>query len=188
MVSTKSNFFQICGACKVGCCRNARPPITGRRKRRIDAYLAAHGVSLDHPFERGAYTFPRETREGVCVFLEENSRRCRIHPVKPETCVAGPITFDINLHTGKVEWYLKSESICPLAGVLYHDKSALETHLNHAKQVLQTLIHELRPAELFALLQIDEPDTFKIGEDPLSQKLLGQQHQLHATHRGAYRS
>jgi len=186
MVSTKSNSFQICGTCKFNCCRNARPPLTRRRKRRIDAYLAAHGLSIDHPFVRRAYTFPRETSEGVCVFLEEESRRCLIHPVKPETCVAGPITFDINLHTGNVEWFLKSENICPLAGVLYHDKRTLETHLNHAKHELQTLIHELNPEELFVLLQIEESDTFKIGEAPLSRRILDQQRKLHTTHRGAY--
>ena len=51
-----------------------------------------------------------------------------VHSVKPETCVAGPITFDINLHKGIVEFFLKKPEICAYAGVLFKDKPALKEH------------------------------------------------------------
>jgi hypothetical protein len=50
------------------------------------------GIGLENLFEDGKYVFPRETVGGRCLFLDEPTKRCKIHPVKPETCVAGPIT------------------------------------------------------------------------------------------------
>ena len=95
-----------------------------------------------------------------------------MHPVKPETCVAGPITFDINKKTGKIEWYLKLEKICPLAGIMNRDKEALKEHLKVAKREILQLVRELPPKALQAILRIEEPDTFRIDEDELSEDIL----------------
>jgi hypothetical protein len=46
----------------------------------------------------------------------------------------------------------------------YMAKGTLEDYLSHAN-----------PKELSVLLRIEEPDTFKIGEDPLSQRILEEQ-------------
>jgi hypothetical protein len=67
---------------------------------------------------------------------------------------------------------LKSESICSLADILYNDKEALEKHLSSAKKELQTLVQELDAKALCAILRIDEPSTFEIGEDSLSSEIL----------------
>jgi hypothetical protein len=85
--------------------------------------------------------------------------------VKPETCVAGPITFDINQHTQTIEWYLKTEKICPVAGALYKNNTALKSHLTSAKQQILSLLKDLSPKSLQAILKIAEPNTFKISED-----------------------
>jgi hypothetical protein len=90
-----------------------------------------------------------------------------VHPVKPETCGAGPVTFDINFSTGKVEWFLKKNEICTYAGKLYGDKEAFKKHFDVAKQQLTQLICELDPEELKVIVKIPEPETFKIGEDDL---------------------
>lgn len=168
MASRQNNFFQVCSKCRSLCCKNARPPLTGKRMKIIGGFLAAQGLRIESPFCGKAYTFPRETSEGLCVFLDNKARKCLVHSVKPETCVAGPITFDINLQAGRIEWFLKSEGICPLAGLLYRNKEALESHLRSAKKELQTLVSELDSEALCAILRIEEPETFKIGEDPLS--------------------
>lgn len=110
------------------------------------------------------YVFPREDEEGYCVFHEKETKKCIIHPVKPETCVAGPITFDVNPKTGKIEWYLKMEKICPLAGKLYRNTKMLETHLKSAKKEILRLIRQLDAKALNAILKIEEPETFKIDE------------------------
>jgi len=170
--SRQNNFFQICDKCRFDCCQNARPPVTRKRKKIMENYLAVQGLRIEKLFDNTTYAFPRETSEGFCIFFDKETRKCLVHSVKPETCVAGPITFDINLQTGKIEWFLKSENICLLASVLYKDKEALERHLSSAKKELQALVRELDAKELCAILEIEEPETFKIGEDSLSQEIL----------------
>jgi hypothetical protein len=93
-----------------------------------------------------------------------------VHPVKPETCRAGPITFDINLKTKKVEFYLKKKSICPFAGVLF-ETGDYKLHLEAAKPEIMRLIEELDTLALNTILTIPEPATFKVDELDLPQKV-----------------
>ena len=90
-----------------------------------------------------------------------------VHSVKPETCRAGPITFDINFRTKKVEYFLKKSEICAYAGELFKNKPALNDHFEVAKKEILRLIKELTADELRELTKIDEPQTFKVGEDEL---------------------
>ena len=185
MKPRQTNFFSICNTCKLWCCQNAKPPITQKRRKIIEEYLLAQGLRVNKLFEMTEYVFPRETRDGFCVFFNEETRRCRVYIVKPETCVAGPITFDINLQMGKMEFYLKFERICPLAGKLEKDMVALEKHLNSAKRELLTLVGELEAEALSAILQIDEPETWKIGETSLSKEVLERLRNQHARRKGS---
>jgi hypothetical protein len=168
----QSNFFNVCSQCRGNCCINARPPLTLRRKQIIEAYLQEQKIPIKNPFVQASYIFPREAAEGYCVFYDKNTRKCQVHPVKPETCVAGPITFDINMKTQKIEWYLKTEKICSLAGELYRDKDALRKHLESAKKEILKLVHELNSEALKAILKIEEPETFKIDEDSIENDVL----------------
>lgn len=131
------------------------------------------GISIEKPFVHADYTFPREDVDGYCIFYDKNSRKCTIHPVKPETCVAGPVTFDVNKKTRKIEWYLKMEKICPLAGAMFKNKRVLEKHLESAKKEIFRLVHELSPKALKIILKRDEPETFKIDEDEIDEDILG---------------
>jgi Fe-S-cluster containining protein len=185
MKPRQTNFFSICNTCKLCCCQNARPPITQNRRKQIEEYLLTQDLRVDKPFETTEYVFPRETKDGFCVFFDEETRRCRVYAVKPETCVAGPITFDINLQTGKIEFYLKLERICPLAGTLKKDMVALEKHVTSAKRELLTLVGELDAEALTAILQIDEPETWKIGEASLSKDVLERLRNPHAGRKGS---
>lgn len=166
------DYFAICGRCKIDCCRDARPPITSRREKIIEEYLKRNGIIIENPFVHAEYTFPREDGSGHCIFYDKNSKKCRVHPVKPETCAAGPITFDINKKTRKIEWYLKTENICVLAGELLKNKNALERHLESAKKEILRLVQELTSEALRAILKRDEPETFKIGEDEIGDNVL----------------
>ena len=163
--------FDVCGQCKSVCCRDARPPLSQSRKKILKKYLKDQNISIKEPFVKKQYSYPAYDEQFLCVLFNKQTGRCSVHPVKPETCRAGPITFDINFKTGKVEWFLKKESICPLAGVLSKNKPALSTHLEVAKQELNRLIGELDPHELKAIVKIDEPETCKIGEDDLPPKV-----------------
>lgn len=168
----QKNFFDVCGQCKDHCCRDAKPPITVKRRKIIEAYLKEQKISVENPFIQSSYTYPKEDAERCCVFYDNNASKCLVHPVKPETCVAGPITFGIDIKTKKIEWYLKMEKICSLAGVMYKDKKSLQEHFETAKKEILKLISELDPEALKAILKIEEPETFKIGEEKIGKDVL----------------
>jgi hypothetical protein len=86
--------------------------------------------------------------------------------------VAGPVTFDLNFSTKKVEWFLKKREICAFAATLYGDKAAFKKHFEIAKKQLTRLICELDPEELRTIVKIEEPQTFKIGEDDLPLEVI----------------
>jgi Fe-S-cluster containining protein len=168
----QDNFFDVCGRCKISCCQNARPPITSERRRIIEAYLKEHKIRIDNPFIQVEYTFPKEDAEGYCIFYDKKTRKCQVQSVKPETCVAGPITFDLNIESQKIEWYLKMEKICPLAGKLYENEPILRRHLESAKKEIDRLVRELNTEALQTILKREEPETFKIGEDNVGNDVL----------------
>ena len=169
----QANFFNVCENCPKSCCIGARPPVTSKRKAIIKNYLKATGLAIENAFEeKNTYMFPKEIEGNQCIFLDKSTKKCRIHPVKPETCVAGPITFDINLKTGEIEWFLKTEKICPLVGVLYRNKLMLQSHMKSARRELLKLMYDLDAEALQAILKIEESDTFEIGEDDLSPEVL----------------
>ena len=175
----ENDFFDICSRahprasqCRTNCCLNARPPLTPERTKLIEKHLKKQKIPLEKPFMQTSYTFPREDTENYCIFNDQKTGKCLIHAVKPETCVAGPITFDINTKTKKIEWHLKKETICPLAGRLYADKERLEKHRALAKTEILRLVKELDAEALKSILRIEEPETFKIAEDNVEKAVL----------------
>jgi Fe-S-cluster containining protein len=168
----ENDFFNICRQCRTSCCINTRPPLTPKRIKIIETYLKKQRIPLEKPFVQASYTFPREDMENYCVFNDRKTGKCLIHAVKPETCVAGPITFDINIKTQKIEWHLKKETICSLAGRLYADKERLRKHQALAKKEILRLVRELDTEALKAILKIEEPETFKIAEDDVERAVL----------------
>jgi len=171
----QDEFSTICEHCKSVCCKGARPPVIPRRAHIIKEYLLSRKISIEEPFEKSNYTFPRE-REEYCIFFDAERIKCLIHSAKPETCVAGPITFDINLKKACIEWYLKTGKSCALAGTLYLNKDKLREHLSIARREILILLDGLSPMETHTILRIEEPETFKIAEDQLDPHLLVKLH------------
>jgi Fe-S-cluster containining protein len=167
----QNNFFEVCSQCKnsLSCCFGTRPPITPERRKTIEAYLKREHIPIADAFAKTEYVFPREKPDGYCVFCDAKAGKCLVHPVKPETCVAGPITFDMNKRSGRVEYYIKMEKICQLAAVVYRDKELLEKHLESAKKEIVRLVDGLTREQLEAILKKDESETFKIDEDPIGR-------------------
>ncbi len=166
------NFLNVCTKCNSRCCIETTPPITHERRQIIEQYLTENKIKINEAFVQTDYVFPKVRTDKDCIFLNQKTRTCRIHPVKPETCVAGPITFDINTKTGKIEWYLKKENICPLAGVLGRNKDLLSKHLSSAKTEIMKLVQSLETSHLKAILKREEPETLKIEEDDLEKEAL----------------
>jgi len=164
--------FDVCSRCEGVCCQDANPPLSETRKKIISEYLKKQKINIKEPFTKAGYSYPAIDQASFCVFLDKKTGKCIVHPVKPETCVAGPVTFDINFSTGKVEWFLKKNEICAYAGKLYPNKEAFKRHFDVAREQLSKLISELSPEEVEIILKIPEPETFKIGEDNLPDEVL----------------
>jgi uncharacterized protein len=164
--------YDVCSECKIICCQDAKPPLSESRKKTIKHYLEEQKISVDTPFTKEAYSYPSVDQQLLCIFNSKETKRCIIHPVKPETCRAGPITFDINFKTKKVQYFLKKSEICAYAGELFKNKTAFQDHYEVAKKEIMRLIQELSAAELCELNKIDEPQTFKVGEEDLPAEVI----------------
>ncbi len=168
----KTYSYDVCSQCKITCCQDAKPPLSGNRKKILQEYLEKNQISVENPFTTEAYSYPSLDKDQVCVFNDRKTKRCMVHSVKPETCVAGPITWDINFRTGMVEFYLKKTSICEYAGVLFNDKPALKQHFLVARDHIVELIKQLSADELRAICKIEEPETFKFCQEPLPPEVM----------------
>jgi uncharacterized protein len=164
--------YDVCSGCKIICCQDAKPPLSESRKKILKAYLKEQKINLEKPFTKEKYSYPSVDEMVLCVFNSKETKRCIVHSVKPETCRAGPITFDINFKTKKVEYFLKKSEICAYAGQLYMDKAAFKTHFEVAKKEIMNLITELDEDELRELTKIEEPQTFKVGEEDLPAEIV----------------
>lgn len=163
----KTYSYDVCSECKIICCQDAKPPVSESRKKIINAYLQKQKIKVEKPFTKEKYSYPSVDKTLLCTFNSKETKRCMVHSVKPETCRAGPITFDINFKTKKVEYFLKKSEICAYAGELYKNKAAFGTHYEVAKKEIMRLVEELDANELRELTKIDEPQTFKVGEEDL---------------------
>ncbi len=173
--ASKTCSFDVCKQCQTCCCIDAKPPLTRQREQTITDYLHAQKQPAQNVFIHADYLHPAVDAEGYCTFYNKETGKCLIHTVKPETCRAGPVTFDINLQTRKVEWYLKKAEICLLAENLHANESErFKDHVEIAKTELTRLICELDADALKAILKIPEPQTFKIGENDLPKETLNQ--------------
>lgn len=166
--ASRTCSFDVCQDCQVCCCQGARPPLSEDRVEKIKDHLKKKGIAVGQPFEKRGYVYLALDEVGFCVFYDKKTKRCKVHEVKPETCVAGPVTFDINCQTKKLEWFLKTAEICAFAGKLYRNRERLAEHFKTARQQILELINGLDGESLRAILKIEEPQTFKIGEELLA--------------------
>lgn len=144
----------ICMECGGRCCIDAHPPVSAACRQR----LIAAGVPED-AFESAGYCRLKARRDGSCI-LSENGM-CTIHGIKPETCRAGPFTFD--MEGDRIAIYLKHESICPMVGLLQSVPSAYRTQYEQAEKNIRHLVAGLTASELAAVCRIEEPETGKVG-------------------------
>ena len=145
----------ICFHCGGRCCRDAHPPVSAH----CHARLVAEGVP-ENLFEWRGYRTVRAGEDGTCIFCHGN--RCSIHAIKPETCRAGPFTFDVKGDV--IEIFLKYETICPVARLLEEIPEAYEHQFMLAKKSITHLVANLTDNELDAICRIEEPETVKVAE------------------------
>lgn len=147
----------ICMRCDGHCCHDAYPPISPACYER----LTKAGV-LPEMFESEGYTRLKAKKNRECILLVNG--KCSIHSCKPETCRAGPFTFNVKGEV--IEIFLKHESICPMVRLLKEVPEAYEQQYNAATKSIAHLVRNLTEDELAAICRIDEPETEKIAELP----------------------
>ena len=148
---------RACDDCHLagGCCFEARPPLS---QKRIDI-LMENGVSAD-AIEFVGYKRLRLRQDGFCVLFRDG--KCSIHDIKPETCVAGPFTFDIE--DDMLQIFLKRESICPMVRFLRANRKAYDALFETSVEKILDLIRSVPEEEMAQILQIDEPQTDLVAE------------------------
>lgn len=148
---------RACDECQLhgGCCFEARPPLTSERIK----ILLANGISQNE-IDFGRYKRLKLKADGFCVMFQNG--RCSIHSIKPETCVAGPFTFDMK---GSIlEIYLKKETICPMVRLLKENKEIYDGFFDAAVEKISDLVRKLPKEELAEILKIEEPETDLVTE------------------------
>jgi len=98
----------------------------------------------------------------VCILSKDG--KCIIHAIKPETCRAGPFTFDVK--DDAIEIYLKFSCICPLVTLLKETPEAYQIQYEIANKNITHLVSNLTEDEIRAISRIDEPETEKVSEVP----------------------
>jgi hypothetical protein len=148
---------QACNECHLvgGCCFEARPPLS---QERIDILLKK-GVSAD-AVEFAGYSRLRLKPDGFCVLFQDG--KCSIHSIKPETCVAGPFTFDIKGDTLQI--FIKRESICPMVRFLKANRKAYDGLFEISVEKIMDLVNSVPEAEMAEILKIEEPETDLVAE------------------------
>jgi len=152
---------QACSVCHLdgGCCFEARPPLS---QERIDI-LIENGVA-ENAVEFAGYKRLRLKQDGFCVLFQDG--KCSIHSFKPETCVAGPFTFDIKDNVLQI--FLKRENICPMVRFLKANRKAYDGLFETSVEKIIHLIKNTPASEMAEILKIEEPDTDLVAEIPLS--------------------
>lgn len=143
--------------CGGHCCIDAHPPVS----RSCSQRLTSAGLSPDL-FEDVGYRRLKSKDNGTCILSRDG--KCVIHAIKPETCRAGPFTFDVKGDV--IEIYLKLPHICPLVTLLKETPEAYRLQYDLAVKNITHLVRNLTQAEIDAICRIDEPDTEKVSEVP----------------------
>ena len=148
---------RACGECHLdgGCCFEARPPLS---QDRIDILLE-NGVSPD-AIEFAGYKRLRLKPDGFCLLFQNG--RCSIHSIKPETCVAGPFTFDMK--DTLLQIFLKKESICPMVRFLKVNRKAYDELFQVSLKKILDLVKAVPALEMAEILKIEEPETDLVAE------------------------
>jgi len=121
--------------------------------------LRRNGVP-NEAMEFEGYWRLRTKPDGYCVLFVDG--KCSIHSIKPETCVAGPFTFDIK--GGVLQIFLKKEVICPMVGFLKANPEAYGALLDTSLARIMHLVRGIPAPEMAEILKIDEPETDLVAE------------------------
>jgi Fe-S-cluster containining protein len=99
------------------CCEILEVPLRDEDIERIEelGYSAWEFVDYEKLFYRGdkflGYALKKRPFDGACVFLDPETKKCRIYPHRPLACRLYPFVFVKN--GKKMEIYVREDSFCP---------------------------------------------------------------------------
>lgn len=147
----------ICMQCGGHCCHEAHTPVSGHFYQR----LLTGGVPPAAFSVNSGYRSVRSSPDGYCVLWKNG--KCSIHGIKPETCRAGPFTFDVKGDV--IEIFLKFESLCPVVRLFKEVPEAYDQQYTLAVKSISHLVSGLTEEELAVICRIEEPETKEGGRD-----------------------
>jgi len=159
---TSDLLTQICDKCGGRCCYFAKPPLTEERI----SILLENGMTFDDILFHSYRKLDCKST-GFCVGFKDG--RCRVQHVKPETCVAGPFTFDVKGE--ELQIFLKQERICDLAAFLRGNPDVYKEQYDLALQNIAHLLKGLPKEELDEVLKVEEDSTELVAKLPLDEVL-----------------
>ena len=71
--------FDVCSHCKDGCCQDAKPPLSEKRKKIIKEYLEKQKISIKEPFAKAGYSYPAVDELVFCGFFNKKTGKCPVH-------------------------------------------------------------------------------------------------------------
>ena len=111
--SFKFKCVENCGKC----CEELEIPLRDEDIAKIEelGYNAWEFIDYEKLFYRGdkflGYALKKRPFDGACVFLDPETKRCRIYNHRPLACRLYPFIFV--KHGMKMEIYVKEDSFCP---------------------------------------------------------------------------
>jgi hypothetical protein len=148
----------ICMACGGHCCDEAHPPVSQERYRA----LIAAGIPAASFERKEGYFRLRTHKDNTCILMVDH--KCTCHAIKPETCRAGPFTFDVVNDTIRI--FLKQASICPIVPLLKEQPAAYHQQYERAAENIVRLVSGLPKEEIEAINRIEEPETDLVAVIP----------------------
>jgi uncharacterized protein len=140
----------VCCASGGRCCTDAHPPVSAH----CHEPLVAPGVPEDTSGWR-RYRAVRARPGGTCVFCTGNKRP--IHPVRPETCRAGPFTSRVKDQT--IAIFIRHASPCPVLALPGEVPGAYGHRFALAKKRITHRVAHLTEDGPEAICAIGEPET-----------------------------
>lgn len=99
------------------CCTDLEIPLRDEDVARIEelGYSTWEFVDYEKTFYRGdkflGYALKKRPFDGACIFLDPETKRCRIYDHRPLACRLYPFIFV--KHGNVMEIYVKEDSFCP---------------------------------------------------------------------------
>ena len=148
---------EICMQCGGHCRVDAHPPVS-----RSCSGRPAPAVVSEDLFGEAGYKRLKVPEDGACI-LSKNGK-CALYTIKPETCRAGPFTFDSKGHI--IEIYLKYSRTCPLVTLLKETYQEYQIQYDLAEKSITRHVRNLTQDEIDPACRIDEPEPEKVSKIP----------------------